>query len=125
VFFAVRVDGRFDAVHVRAACRTAPGVPLATATEQQSEFELGAVDGTMVGFWSPPYASGVEIAGYHLHFVTADRSAGGHVLGCRGSGLQVRLQEESDVHLALPDTAAFRDADLTHDPSADLDRAEH
>jgi acetolactate decarboxylase len=125
VFFAVRVDGHFDMVHVRAACRTAPGVPLAVATEHQAEFELGAVDGTMVGFWSPPYASGVEIAGYHLHFLTRDRTAGGHVLGCRGSGLQVRVQEESDVHLALPDTDAFRGADLTHDPSADLDRAEH
>jgi hypothetical protein len=29
------------------------------------------------------------------------------------------------VHLALPDTSAFRGADLTRDPSADLDRAEH
>jgi acetolactate decarboxylase len=125
MFFAVRVDGRFDAVHVRAACRTAPGVPLAIATEQQAEFELTAVDGTMVGFWSPPYASGVEIAGYHLHFLTDDRNAGGHVLDCRGRGLRVRVQEESDVHLALPDTAAFRGADLTRDPTADLDRAEH
>jgi acetolactate decarboxylase len=125
VFFAVRVDGHFDAVHVRAACRTAPGVPLAVATEDQSEFELVAVDGTMVGFWSPPYASGVEVAGYHLHFMTDDRSAGGHVLGCRGRGLRLRVQEESDVHLALPDTLAFRRADLTRDPTADLDRAEH
>jgi len=125
VFFAVRVDGHFDAVHVRAACRTAPGVSLAVATEHQSEFEVTAVDGTMVGFWSPPYASGVEIAGYHLHFVTDDRTAGGHVLDCRGRALRVRVQEESDVHLALPDTAAFRAADLTHDPTADLDRAEH
>jgi acetolactate decarboxylase len=125
VFFAVRVDGHFDAVHVRAACRTAPGVPLALATEHQAEFELGAIDGTMVGFWSPPYASGVEIAGYHLHFLTADRRAGGHVLDCRGRALRLRIQEESDVHLALPDTLAFRGADLTHDPTADLDRAEH
>ena len=125
VFFAVRVDGRFDAVHVRAACRTAPGVPLAVATEHQAEFELGPVDGTMVGFWSPPYASGVEVAGYHLHFVSDDRRAGGHVLACAGRQLRVRVQEESDVHLALPDTAAFRGADLTRDPTADLDRAEH
>jgi acetolactate decarboxylase len=125
VFFAVRVDGRFDAVHVRAACRTVPGVPLALATETQAEFELGGVTGTMVGFWSPPYASGVEIAGYHLHFLNDDRSAGGHVLDCRGARLTVRIQEEADVHLALPDTAAFRDADLTRDPTADLDRAEH
>jgi acetolactate decarboxylase len=125
VFFAVRIDGRFDAVHVRAACRTAPGVPLVVATEQQAEFDLGAVTGTMVGFWSPPYASGVEIAGYHLHFLTDDRTAGGHVLSCRGSGLRVQLQEEGDIHLALPDTAAFRRADLEHDPTADLDQAEH
>jgi acetolactate decarboxylase len=125
VFFAVRVDGRFDAVHVRAACRTAPGVPLAVATEQQAEFELADVDGTMVGFWSPPYASGVEVAGYHLHFLSDDRTAGGHVLDCRGRDLRVRVQEESDVHLALPDTTAFRAADLTRDPTADLDRAEH
>jgi acetolactate decarboxylase len=124
VFCAVRVDGHFDTVLVRAACRTAPGVPLALATQQQAEFELHGVSGTMVGFWSPPYASGVEVAGYHLHFLTDDRTAGGHVLDGRGRGLQARLQEESDVHLALPDTAAFRGADLTHDPAADLDRAE-
>jgi acetolactate decarboxylase len=125
VFFAVRVDGHFDAIHVRAACRTAPGVPLAVATEHQAEFELTGVDGTLVGFWSPPYASGVEVAGYHLHFLSDDRCAGGHVLDCRGRDLRVRVQEESDVHLALPDTAAFRAADLTRDPTADLDRAEH
>ena len=112
-------------MHVRAACRTAPGVPLAVATEQQAEFELGGVDGTMVGFWSPPYASGVEIAGYHLHFLSDDRTVGGHVLDCRGRASACASQEESDVHLALPDTAAFRGADLTRDPTADLDRAEH
>ena len=67
----------------------------------------------------------MEIAGYHLHFLSDDHTAGGHVLDCRGSRLEVRLQEESDVHLALPDTVAFRDADLTGDPTADLDRAEH
>ena len=47
------------------------------------------------------------------------------MLDCRGNRLEVQLQEESDVHLALPATGAFRDADLTRDPTADLDRAEH
>ena len=47
------------------------------------------------------------------------------MLDCRAAALAVRLQEESDVHLALPQTTAFRGADLTHDPTADLDRAEH
>ena len=125
LFFAVRVDGRFDHVHVRAACRTAPGVPLVTATAQQAEFELEAVRGTMVGFWSPPYASGFEVAGYHLHFLTDDRRAGGHVLGCRGASLEARVQDEGEIHLALPDNRAFLGADLDGDPRAALDRAEH
>jgi acetolactate decarboxylase len=125
VFFAVRVAGEFDRVHVRAACRTAPGVKLVEATAHQAEFELVGVAGTMVGFWSPPYASGFEVAGYHLHFITDDRTAGGHVLELSGAGLSARLQEEGDVHLALPDNAAFRGADLAHDPTGDLDRAEH
>ena len=59
------------------------------------------------------------------HQLRALGDVGYHVLDCRGSGLIARLQEESDVHLALPDTTAFRDADLTRDPTADLDRAEH
>jgi acetolactate decarboxylase len=125
VFFAVRVDGRFDRVHVRAACRTAPGIPLVEATAHQAEFELEGVTGTLVGFWSPPYASGFEVAGYHLHFLADDRTAGGHVLALTAAGLTAQLQEEGDVHLALPDTAAFRDADLAHDPRAALDQAEH
>jgi acetolactate decarboxylase len=125
VFFAVRVDGHFDRVHVRAACRTAPGVPLVEATANQAEFELRAVRGTLVGFWSPPYASGFEVDGYHLHFLTDDRAAGGHVLAVSGAGLEAQVQEEGDVHLALPDTAAFRRADLAHDPRAALDQAEH
>jgi acetolactate decarboxylase len=125
VFFAVRVDGHFDEVRVRAACRTMPGVPLVEATAHQSEFELESVTGTAVGFWSPPYASGFEVAGYHLHFLTDDRTAGGHVLALSGSALVARLQEEGDVHLALPDNSAFRNADLAHDPSAALDQAEH
>jgi acetolactate decarboxylase len=125
VFFAVRVDGHFDRLHVRAACRTPSGVPLVRATEHQAERELSAVDATMVGFWSPHYASGLEVDGYHLHVLTADRRAGGHLLGCRAEAVRVQLQLEGAVRVALPGTAAFLRADLSGDPAADLDQAEH
>jgi hypothetical protein len=36
-----------------------------------------------------------------------------------------RLQEEGEIHVALPDTDTFRGAALPRDPSADLDVAEH
>ena len=124
VFFAVRVDGQFDRVSVRVVCRTGPGVRLVEATANQVERELGPTSGTLVGFWSPPYASGLEVAGYHLHFLTDDRRAGGHVLDCSGRDLRVQIQMEGSVHVALPDNRAFLNADLERDPRADLEEAE-
>ena len=125
VFFAVRVDGHFDRMSVRVVCRTAPGVRLVQATANQVESELGPTSGTLVGFWSPPYASGLEVAGYHLHFLTDDRQAGGHVLDCAGRDLRVQIQMEGSVHVALPDNRAFLTADLEGDPTEDLEKAEH
>jgi len=124
VFYAVRVDGAFEQVHTRAMCRTEEGVPLVEAAAHQPEFHLRGVAGTMVGFWAPPYTRALEVPGYHLHFVTYRRDAGGHVLDCAGRRLRVQLQEVRDLRVALPANAEFLQADLTHDPGAALARAE-
>jgi acetolactate decarboxylase len=124
VFYAIRIDGVFAAVHARAMCRTDEGVPLLEAAAHQPEFHLRRVRGTMVGFWSPAYARALEVPGYHLHFVTAGRDAGGHVLDCRGRDLRLRVEEVRDLRLALPANEAFLKADLSRDTSADLARAE-
>jgi acetolactate decarboxylase len=34
----------------------------------------------MVGFRLPSYLENVNVTGYHFHFLTTDRQAGGHVL---------------------------------------------
>ena len=94
------------------------------AAAHQPEFHLRDTRGTMVGFWSPPYASALEVPGWHLHFVTAARDAGGHVLDCAGADLHVQLEEVRDLRLALPANAEFLKADLTHDPAAALARVE-
>jgi acetolactate decarboxylase len=124
-FYAIRVDGAFARLHTRAMCRTADGVPLVEAAAHQPEFELRHVAATMIGFWSPDYAKTLSIPGYHLHVLTADRAAGGHVLDCAGTALRIQLQRELDLRISLPHSAAFLNADLTQDPTSDLDAAEH
>ena len=124
LFFAVRLDGHFAEIHTRAACKVEAGVPLDQATAHQAEFRMKEVTGTIVGFWSPPYASSINVAGWHLHFLTDDRKGGGHLLGCRGQGLEAKLQDLDDLRLAIPETAQFLRADLTQNPSAALDKAE-
>lgn len=125
VFYALRVDGRFDYVKTRAMCKTEEGVPLAQAAAMQPEFEFGDVEGTMVGFWSPEYAKAFNVPGYHLHFISADRQHGGHLLGCRGRGLKLQIQTEANVQVALPETEDFLKADLAKDPTAALKFAEN
>jgi len=83
-FFALRVDGTFDYIHARAMRRTKEGVPLVQAAAVQPEFEFNKVSGTLVGFWTPEYAKSLNVPGYHLHFISGDRTRGGHVLQCRG-----------------------------------------
>jgi len=124
IFFALRVDGHFDYVHARAMCRTKEGVPLVEAAAVQPEFEFRDVEGTLVGFWTPEYAKALNVPGYHLHFVSADRTRGGHLLQCRGAGLRLQIQREGDYHIALPETEDFLKADLRRDPAADLAKAE-
>ena len=61
------------------------------------------VAGTMLGFRFPAYAEGIEVGGYHLHFISDDRSRGGHVLDSRAAGgLRVRLDPSNDLHVELP-----------------------
>jgi acetolactate decarboxylase len=124
VFYALRVDGHFEHVHTRAMCRTEEGVPLVKAAAVQPEFEFDDVSGTLVGFWTPEYAKTLNVPGYHLHFVSADRKKGGHLLQCRGSNLSLQVQSEGDYRVALPETEDFLKADLRRDPAADLARAE-
>ena len=124
VFMAVRADGNLARLSMRAACRANPGEDLVAATSHQSEFAAANVPGTLLGFWSPPYARSFNVPGYHFHFVSADRSLGGHVLDLSADTLDIAVHVESDVHVALPDTAEFLAADLRGDTAEALDIAE-
>jgi acetolactate decarboxylase len=124
LFYAVKIKGRFSYLKTRAACKAAPGVCLVEATSHQAEFDFTDVAGTVAGFWTPSYARSLNIAGWHLHAITDDHNGGGHVLDCRAVGLSAQVQELSDVRMALPETAAFLQADLSRDPTKDLDVAE-
>lgn len=103
VAHALRVDGRFERVHARSVARQhRPYPPMTEVAASQHVFDLDAVEGTMVGFRFPDYAKGINVPGYHLHFVTADRSRGGHVLGCEPQGVRVRVDDSVDLHVELP-----------------------
>ncbi|MEM1156415.1 MAG: acetolactate decarboxylase [Pseudomonadota bacterium] len=123
-FFALRMDGTADYLKARVVEEIEDDQSLVEAAQKQVEFELENVEGQFVGFWSPAYASSVNISGWHIHFLSADRSAGGHLLDLRGAELKAQFQHLADFHIAIPETASFLQADLSVDPSAALEEAE-
>jgi hypothetical protein len=122
LFYAFRVDGRFSSVRTRAVQATTER--LAKAAEVQPEFNFTDVEGTLVGIWAPSFSSDFNIAGYHLHFLSSDRTKGGHLLDCSGINLRVRVQRLNDFHLFLPESDEFLRADLSKDTSKELAYAE-
>jgi acetolactate decarboxylase len=122
---AIRLDGRFELVRARSVpAQSPPYRPLTEVVADQHVFELEEVDGTMLGFRFPAYVEGIEVAGYHLHFISDDRAHGGHVLGSRSRGLRARLDPSDDLHVELPPGVELADPDLAAATHAAITRAE-
>jgi acetolactate decarboxylase len=80
VFCAVRVEGSFSSMHTHALqMQSKPYPPTAEVVKACVRFEMKDVSGTIVGFRAPPYVRGINDPGYHLHFLTDDKTQGGHV----------------------------------------------
>jgi acetolactate decarboxylase len=123
--YAVRVDGCFSYVKTRSVPRQRkPYPPLAEVVKHQPTFELHNVQGSLVGFRFPRYAQGLNVAGYHFHFITADRSAGGHVLKFQLARGELRIDHEADLQLELPSGVDLPVPNLTSAKGEELDRIE-
>ncbi len=107
VFYAFRIDGRFSCIHTRAMRATLVGLPLASAAAQQPEFTFREIEGTLIGIWSPQFSSALNVPGYHFHFLSADRSKGGHLLACSGEKLRLQVERLNDFHISLPESEEF------------------
>jgi len=98
---AVRVSGLFHKVEARAIQPVSePFPPLAEAT--QSEFSKESVKGSLIGFRFPADAAGLNVPGYHLHFLSDDRTFGGHAFAVTASEVLIEIDTASQLHLALP-----------------------
>jgi acetolactate decarboxylase len=83
-FLAVRVDGRFAPITLRSVQRQEPPYrPLGEVVKGQSVWTHEEVSGTLVGIRCPVWVGGLNVPGYHWHFLSDDRTIGGHVLDCR------------------------------------------
>jgi len=101
---AVRVRGTFTDLTTRSVTADPPPYqPLATTVAEQTVFPLGKKRAALVGFRQGDDALGLGQPGLHLHGMTGDRSAGGHVLTCTaGDDVQLSIQHIRQVRVNTP-----------------------
>lgn len=126
LFCAIRITGHFKTMKTRSVPgQKKPYPPLKEVTSNQPEFYMNNAFGTIVGFRCPPYVKGINVAGYHLHFINSDRTRGGHILNFEISSGKCEVDILNQFFLRLPeDIKDFADTDLSKDRSKELKEVE-
>jgi acetolactate decarboxylase len=125
IFYAIRIDGPFDYVKTRSVpAQSQPYPTLAEATKDQSIFEMSNMRGTLVGFWCPAFVSGINVPGYHFHFLNDEKTAGGHVLDLQVKNASIAFDYTPEFFMDLPKEKEFLTADLSSANQEDLEKAE-
>jgi len=125
LFYAIRIDGTFPYVKTRSIPKLSKPYPLLKdAAANQSVFEFKDIKGTIVGFYTPESAEGLNVPGYHLHLITDDKKAGGHILDLALNSSVIWLDITPTFNMALPSRGDFIGIDLTKDLNEDLNQVE-
>ena len=118
-FMAIRISGAFKSVTVRTVGgQRVPHEGLAEVGKHQASHTFTeSMRGAIIGFRSPNYMQGISVAGDHLHFISEDKTRGGHLLAfSTETEVEIAAAPISKVHLDLPNNdLEFNDAPLKGD----------
>jgi len=125
-FYAIKIEGDFKYMKTRSVpAQEKPYPKLPDVIEHQSVFEFQDISGTIVGFRCPSYIEGINVPGYHLHFISSNRDSGGHVLDFLVQEAIAKIDYTSQFILILPDEGSdFYNIDLSQDKQQELEKVE-
>ena len=116
IFCALRIDGHFRHAHTRTVPRqTPPYRAMTDVLDDQPVFRFNGRHGVLVGFRTPQHMQGINVAGYHEHFITDDRQGGGHLLDYQLEHGVLTFGEIHKLVIDLPKDSAFLNANLHPD----------
>ena len=110
MFYGFKIRGDFQYIKLGGLHKQEPPYKdgLDVLLPKRPIFERNNVKGTMVGFFCPEFIGNINVAAYHLHFISDDKQTGGHVLEFDASALDVQMDEMTEYTFVLPDTEAYR-----------------
>ena len=124
--YVVKIKGDFSNITVRSVEKQEK--PYKEFTEvakvDQKVFNHTDQTGTLVAVYFPEYMNELNMHGWHLHFLSDDKTKGGHVLGFnnfKGSG---QIDEIHEFSMILPTDDTFAKMNFTENMSSKISSVE-
>ncbi|MBI6405128.1 MULTISPECIES: acetolactate decarboxylase [Proteus] len=116
LFCAIKIEGEFELVKTRTVPRQEPPyLPMLEAIKNQPIFTFHNETGIIAGFRSPQFTQGMNVAGFHEHYINQQRQGGGHVLDYYLKYGTLKIGVISRLTIDLPCQATFLQANLMPD----------
>lgn len=124
-FLSVRIEALFQHIVCRViACQTVPHESLGELAKRQHMHNMDNMQGTLFGFWSPAFSGGFSVPGFHLHFLSEDRSQGGHVIGFEAQNIQLEAAVIGEYQIELPGHEEFNQDVIANVAEEELKKAQ-
>ena len=126
LFYMVKIKGTFDKMNVRSELKQEKPyktLDKALATDQR-EFNYENIAGTVVALYCPDYMGGLNTPGWHFHFISDDKTKGGHILELSFESAQAEFDSTQDFDMYLPEDPDFQKIELAKDVSSAIKKVE-
>ena len=105
----VRIDGEFPRIDARSesAYKSQHVTLKDVLSVTQKAFIFENIRGSLICVYFPDYMDGINAPGWHLHFLSEDKTKGGHVFDLEMEKGTAKLDRISGIEIQLPDDPAY------------------
>lgn len=126
LFYFIKINSTFSVMNVRSEIKQEkPYKSLDKALEtDQREFNYDNINGTVVALYCPDYMGGLNTPGWHFHFISDDRTKGGHMLDLKFDKATAEYDTTPAFEMCLTDNDVFQKMELAKDVTDAIKKVE-
>src|SRR5690606_10932484 len=116
------INGTFRSLKTRAFPPVKKGqrTPLANMLSLQQFFTFNDCRGDLVGYRLPVFMDNTNISGYHFHYLSSAKDAGGHVIDLQVDDIQIEIDTLHSYTIYVPPTPDYEHFDFKKTREEDI-----
>lgn len=124
--YAIHISGQFSYIKTRAfpPVKAHEHTPLASMLPLQHFFEFNNTKGDLIGYRLPPFMDNTNISGYHFHFLSAQKDAGGHIIDVKADNITIEIDALDSYTIQIPSNNDFDQFDFKKNREEDIKSVE-